>query len=45
VPQAWREEPLLRHHYIMFFDENNQGEFKGYILNLDLERGLLIKKL
>lgn len=45
VPQAWREEPLLRHHYYMCFDENNRCQFKGYVLELDLERGLLIEKV
>lgn len=45
VPQAWREESLLRHHYIMFFDENNQCEIKGYVLKLDPERGIVIEKL
>jgi len=45
VPQAWREEPLLRNHYIMFFDENKQCEFKGYILKLDVEQGLRVEKL
>ena len=45
MPKAWREEPLLRHHYIMSFDENNRCEFKGYVLDLDPERGLLIEKI
>jgi len=45
VPQPWREEPLLRHHYIMEFDMDNRYECEGYSLILDSERGLLIEKL
>ncbi len=44
LPSAWREEALLRHHYILFFDENNRCQFDKYVLILDEEKGLVIEK-
>lgn len=42
IPVAWREQSLLRHHYILFFDQANRCQFDRYVLNLDEERGLVI---
>ena len=43
VPESWRKNPLLRHHYLLFFDNN--GIFFGhYELTLSQELGLTIKK-
>ena len=43
IPVAWREQPLLRHHYILFFSQGNRCQFDRYVLNLDEERGLIIE--
>ncbi len=44
VPQAWRQEPLLRHHYILFFDSETLYKFGKYTLCLDHEKGLVINE-
>jgi len=46
VPPAWRKEALLRHHYLLFFDErgNCKSEFPGYKLSIDDQLGLVISK-
>jgi len=45
APLAWCEEPLLRHHYVLFFDDKQQCNFDKYTLCLDKERGLIINKI
>jgi len=44
VPQAWRKEALLRHHYLLFFDESGKckSEFPKYGLWLDDSLGIVI---
>ena len=44
LPQILRQEPLLRHHRILYFDENGQCRFQGFLLHLDDDRGLVIEK-
>ncbi len=42
VPKAWREVPLLRHHFILFFDRNYTcGDF---VIRLDEELGLVLPR-
>jgi len=43
---AWRKEALLRHHYLLFFNErgNCKSEFPEYKLSLNDELGLVISK-
>ena len=45
VPPAWREEALLRHHYILCFDNLNRCDFSNHALWLDNERGLIVNKV
>jgi len=44
MPTAWLKEALLRHHHILFFNNENQCQFKKYTLSLNNETGLIIKK-
>lgn len=46
LPRAWRKDPLLRHHYWLFFDEKGlcTTKFTDYTLSLDDELGLVIIK-
>jgi CRISPR-associated endonuclease/helicase Cas3 len=46
IPTEWRKEPLLRHHYMLFFDENGncKTEFSKYRLSLNNELGVVILK-
>jgi hypothetical protein len=44
VPEKWRESPLLRHHYLLYFNEQRRCSFGGYELCLDRELGLTIDK-
>ena len=44
LPQIWRQEPLLRHHRVLFFDEKGQCKLQGFLLNIDDDRGLVIEK-
>ena len=44
VPKEWRKQPLLRHHYILFFDDNKECPIANYILRLHRELGLVFQK-
>jgi CRISPR-associated endonuclease/helicase Cas3 len=44
LPQILRQEPLLRHHRILYFDENGQCRNQGFLLHLDDDCGLVIEK-
>lgn len=44
VPEQWRQNPLLRHHYMLFFDGDNICRLSDYTLRLDNELGLTIEK-
>ena len=44
LPQILRQEPLLRHHRVLYFDENKRCKIQGFLLNLDDERGLVVEK-
>lgn len=44
IPLSWHNQPLLRHHYILFFDENEQCRLDKYILTLDHDIGLIINQ-
>jgi CRISPR-associated endonuclease/helicase Cas3 len=44
IPQIWREIPVLRHHYILWFDENGKYNIDNYAIRLDKELGLVINK-
>jgi len=43
-PQILSQEPLLRHHRILYFDENGRCKLQGFLLNLDDDRGLVVEK-
>lgn len=45
VSQAWQQEPLLRHHYLTCFNQNNEHLFGGYILRLNFETGLIFERM
>jgi len=42
IPKPWRESPLLRHHYLLLFDENDRYKLGNYELRLDDELGVII---
>lgn len=44
VDEKWRHAPLLRHHYMLFFDSNHRCRIGSYKLCLDSELGLTIEK-
>jgi CRISPR-associated endonuclease/helicase Cas3 len=44
IPQIWREIPVLRHHYILWFDEYGNCDIDNYTIRLDKELGLIINK-
>lgn len=44
LPQILRQEPLLRHHRMLLFDENGQCKLQGFLLILDDDRGLVVEK-
>ena len=44
VPEVWRNNPLLRHHYLMYFDENKRHSLDNYEFYIDAYLGLIIKK-
>ena len=46
IPPAWREASLLRHHYVLHFDENGicLDDFHQFELRLDDETGLVVEK-
>jgi CRISPR-associated endonuclease/helicase Cas3 len=44
VPQEWRKSSLLRHHFILRFDENSVCQIGRYRVCLDDELGLMIEK-
>jgi len=43
VPQAWRENPLLRHHYLLCFSADGRCGLGNYGLILDVEAGIVIE--
>jgi CRISPR-associated endonuclease/helicase Cas3 len=43
IPQAWRENPLLRHHYLLCFSAEHRCKLDNYALLLDAELGLVIE--
>jgi len=43
VPKAWRESPLLRHHYLLCLNEEHRYILDNYELFLDAELGLVVK--
>jgi len=47
IPPAWRKTPLLRHHYVMYFDQNGicLNDFRRFQLRLDDETGIVIEKI
>jgi len=44
VPEIWRENPLLRHHYLLFFDQNNECSVDNYLVSLHQELGVVIQR-
>ena len=44
VYEEWRKNPLLRHHYVLFFDQQGVCSLGDYMLRLDPELGLVIKR-
>ncbi len=44
IPQIWREIPVLRHHYILWFDKQGNCTIDKYAIHLDRELGLVINK-
>jgi len=44
IPQLWREIPVLRHHYILWFDKQGNCNIDNYTIRLDRELGLVINK-
>ena len=44
VPKEWRKQSLLRHHYILYFDDNKECHRANYILRLHRELGLVFQK-
>lgn len=45
VPKEWRKNPLLRHHYLLYFNTDNRCFVGTYELYLDEEQGLTIQRL
>ncbi len=47
IPFAWRAAPLLRHHYVVWFDEDGicTDDFLYFQLRLNDEIGIVIQKL
>lgn len=44
IPEAWRKSPMLRHHYILYFDQHGIcTDFPNLRLCIDDERGLVIE--
>jgi CRISPR-associated endonuclease/helicase Cas3 len=44
IPAAWRESSLLRHHYILFFNELGICSVSKFNIRLDYEIGLVIEE-
>jgi hypothetical protein len=44
LPQIWKQEPLLRHHRVLFFDEHGLCKLDGFLLILDDDLGIVIEK-
>jgi hypothetical protein len=44
VSEEWRKSPLLRHHYLLYFDKNDICSLDNYKIRLDEELGLIIDK-
>jgi hypothetical protein len=44
VPREWRKQPLLRHNYVLFFNDDKECPVANYILKLDGELGLVIQR-
>ena len=45
IPRDWCESALLRHHYVMFFNEDGAYEVDAFEIRLDDELGMTIKKI
>ncbi|MDY6916486.1 MAG: CRISPR-associated helicase Cas3' [Chloroflexota bacterium] len=45
IPRIWREAAPLRHHYILFFDEQSLCCFDQFEISLDDELGLTIARV
>ena len=43
--EQWRKNPLLRHHYLLFFDDRGTCSLVNYRLHIDDELGIVIEKL
>jgi CRISPR-associated endonuclease/helicase Cas3 len=44
LPMAWRKAALLRHHRILFFNEQGICPYGNFQIRLDDESGLVVKK-